>query len=114
MDEQDIEHFRALLIQQREDILALRDTRDQSRQTVELDQSRVGRLSRMDAMQQQAMAQAGQRQAELLLKKIHAALKRCEDGSFGDCFDCGEPIPPKRLESDPSALRCVRCAEGAE
>lgn len=107
----DLEHFSNRLLQMREEILALSDTRSGSSATVTLDQSSVGRLSRMDALQQQAMAQNNQQRAEATLKRITAALKRCEDGSYGYCADCDEPIPLKRLEFDPTALRCVRCAE---
>lgn len=110
-DEVDIEHFRERLLQLREQISTLTETRSQSTATVMLDQSSVGRLSRMDALQQQAMAQSGQQRAEATLRRIEAALKRCDDGSFGYCFDCDEPIAPRRLQFDPTAERCVQCAE---
>lgn len=110
-DEMDVEHFRARLLQLREEITTLSETRSQSSATVQLDQSSVGRLSRMDALQQQAMAQNGQARAAATLQRIEAALKRCEDGSYGYCFDCDQPIAPRRLEFDPMALRCVQCAQ---
>jgi DnaK suppressor protein len=81
---------------------------------VELDQSKVGRLSRMDAMQAQAMAQASGQRREAMLRNIEAALKRIDDESYGLCLDCGEPINPKRLEFDPTALRCIDCASNLE
>lgn len=107
----DLQHFKSRLLQMREEILALSDTRTGSTATVTLDQSSVGRLSRMDALQQQAMAQSSQQRAEATLKRISASLKRCEDGSYGYCIDCDEPIPLPRLEFDPTTLRCVICAE---
>lgn len=107
----DVEHFRKRLLQLREEISTLTETRNQSTATVKLDQSSVGRLSRMDALQQQAMAQSTQQRAEATLQRIEAALKRCDDGSYGFCLDCDEPIAPRRLEFDPTALRCVQCAE---
>ena len=97
---------------------ALRDTLLQSsanttedRRPVELDQQSVGRLSRMDAMQVQAMAQAqeGRRQAQL--RRIDAALQRLADGEYGACIECGDDIPAKRLQIDPTVTRCVDCAE---
>jgi len=86
----------------------------ESSAVVELDQSKVGRLSRMDAMQAQAMAQASSQRRESMLKKITAALQRIDDGSFGICRSCEEPINPKRLEFDPTVLLCIDCASEAE
>lgn len=78
--------------------------------TVELDQSRVGRLSRMDAMQGQAMSQEAQRRREQELRQITAALKRIETGDYGYCVDCDKSIAEARLEIDPATRRCVVCA----
>jgi DnaK suppressor protein len=110
----DIEHFRALLFKAREDLRVLQDTRTSATATVELDQSSVGRLSRMDALQQQAMAEDGRQRAELALRRIEAALRRCDDGSYGECLECGEPIDPRRLELDPAATLCIRCAQARD
>jgi len=82
----------------------------EARNIVMLDQTSVGRLSRMDAIQQQAMAQATQARRELESRQIMAALKRIEDGEFGYCEDCGEDIPEARLNLSPTASRCVSCA----
>ena len=82
------------------------------RAPVELDQTSVGRLSRMDALQQQAMAAAQSRRRAGRLKAIAAALKRIEDDEFGWCEECGEQIPDGRLNLDPCAQRCVACAAG--
>jgi len=81
---------------------------------VELDQSKVGRLSRMDAMQAQAMAKASAERRKVMLVKIVAALARIDDDVFGYCLACDEPINPKRLELDPTATLCIACAEKAE
>lgn len=114
MDDKEIERFKQRLLSKREDILALNDTRKSAQSTVELDQSRVGRLSRMDALQQQAMAQASQNSIDRSLKAIEAALLRCDHGHFGFCEECDEPIAPKRLEYDPTVTCCIRCAEELE
>ncbi|MGQ3017225.1 TraR/DksA family transcriptional regulator [Phenylobacterium sp.] len=84
-------------------------TRD-DRKPVELDQTSVGRLSRMDAIQRQAMAQAGQSRRTGELRRITAALKRLDDGEYGFCVACGDEIAPKRLEFDPAVATCVTCA----
>lgn len=77
---------------------------------VELDQVAVGRLSRMDAMQQQAMAQAAARARRRDLVRIDMAERRIAEGEYGYCEECGEEIADKRLSIDPMAERCVRCA----
>ncbi len=110
----DIEHFRTRLLEVKEEILSLTGTRDATAATVQLDQSSVGRLSRMDALQQQAMAVNNRQRAQLTLKRIEAALLRCNDGSYGMCIECDEPIATPRLEFDPTALHCFECATAAE
>jgi DnaK suppressor protein len=107
----DIDHFRARLLQARAALLDLETERQASSATVELDQSSVGRLSRMDALQQQAMAQSIRRRAGELLRCIDDALGRCVDGSYGACLDCGERIDPRRLGLDPAVALCIGCAE---
>lgn len=81
-----------------------------ARSTVELDQQSVGRLSRMDALQGQAMAQEQQRRRQLDLVRIEAAFRRLADDDYGYCLDCGDEIADKRLEIDPMATSCVTCA----
>lgn len=83
-----------------------------AQKVVELDQQVVGRLSRMDALQNQAMAQAqaGRRQAQR--QRIFAALARIDEGEFGYCTDCGEDLPAARLEADPTVPRCLSCMRG--
>ncbi len=81
-----------------------------SRVPVALDQQSVGRLSRMDAMQQQAMAEAEARRRSHDLARIDAAFRRIEEGEYGWCSACGEAIARKRLEIDPMATQCVGCA----
>lgn len=79
---------------------------------VTLDQQSVGRLARMDALQNQAMAKAGGRRREEQARRIQAALERIAAGTYGECLDCGEDIPEKRLELDPTLPLCVSCASG--
>ncbi|MEX0371833.1 TraR/DksA family transcriptional regulator [Spiribacter roseus] len=107
----DIPHFRQRLHEMRAEIEGQAQARDDSRATVELDQTRVGRLSRMDALQQQAMAQASNERAQLTLTRITSALQRCDDGTYGECLRCGELINPRRLEVDPAATLCIDCAD---
>jgi RNA polymerase-binding transcription factor len=83
-----------------------------SRAPVELDQQSVGRLSRMDAMQQQQMAAAQERARRRDLARIEMAERRLAGGDYGYCIECGEEIPEKRLAIDPMAEKCIRCASG--
>lgn len=85
------------------------DTRE-DRRPVELDQRSVGRLSRMDALQDQAMAQGQSRRRGARGHLIEAALDRIEAGEYGRCAECGEPISPQRLELDPAVPTCIACA----
>jgi DnaK suppressor protein len=111
MSEVDLEHYRTLLLRQREEITSHTATRAEAGRTVELDQTRTGRLSRMDALQGQAMAQAAQQRAQMQLRRIEAALARLDAGDYGLCAQCEEPIAPRRLEADPAAPLCISCAE---
>mgnify|MGYP001811882603 CR=1 FL=1 len=106
--------MRSRLLELRQELEAVVATGEESAAVVELDQSKVGRLSRMDAMQAQAMAQASGQRREAMLRSIDAALRRIDDGSYGLCVDCEEPINPRRLEFDPTVLRCVDCASKFE
>lgn len=85
----------------------------EARGPVTLQQDSVGRLSRMDAIQQQAMALAAEKRRQSERSRIAAALHRLEEGEWGYCLTCGEDIAAKRLEHDPSAALCVGCASNA-
>lgn len=81
---------------------------------VALDQSRVGRLSRMDAMQIQQMELELRRRRERELQALQRALTRIDEGEYGYCLECGEEINPNRLDIDPAATLCIRCASARE
>ena len=106
--------MRDRLLKLREDLESLAATSDQSSQIVELDQARVGRLSRMDALQAQEMAKESGRRREIILRNIAGALARVESGEYGLCQSCDDPIHQERLEFDPTTLLCIQCAERAE
>jgi DnaK suppressor protein len=108
----DCSRFRDLLLSRRRELLELVESSAESRVAVELDQTRVGRLSRMDALQNQAMALEAERRRRRELQRIEASLKRLEAGDFGYCVTCGEQIPLRRLELDPTLPTCVACARG--
>ena len=78
---------------------------------VKLDQTSVGRLSRMDAMQQQNMAVSTQKKAALRLGKVRAALLAISENNYGYCRRCDELIAYPRLEAQPEAKLCLLCQD---
>lgn len=82
---------------------------DDAARTVVLDQSSVGRLSRMDAMQQQAMARGIQERLGVQQRKLEAALDRIAAGTFGCCCACEAEIELERLDGDPAVVFCFDC-----
>lgn len=104
----------------RTDLLRLRDalSRDlegsvKAALPVDLDQP-IGRLSRMDAIQQQEMAQATREGAKLRFKQVETALRRMEQGEFGRCLECEDDVGYARLKARPEALLCVNCQQQRE
>ncbi len=82
--------------------------------TVVLDQSSVGRLSRMDALQSQAMSLETERRRQKRLRAIARSLEAIDDGSYGFCLDCDQAIAVERLLADPVAELCIQCASQRE
>jgi len=108
------QHYRELLQARKEEVLALAHSSESDRKPVELDQSKVGRLSRMEAIQVQAMSSALDARRKQEVTRIDSALARIEDGEFGYCLVCGEDIEPERLELDASVPKCAACATAGE
>lgn len=102
--------WKHILLSRQEELQSIMLASMEDSRPVELDQSRVGRLSRMDALQGQAMAQETERRRQNELSRIDAALMRVESGDYGFCTNCDEIILEKRLELDPSAPLCIDCA----
>jgi DnaK suppressor protein len=100
----------ARLRARREELLQLTAAHEEESHPVEVDQTAAGRLSRMDALQSQAMAAEVERRREAELARIDTALERLREGEYGYCVTCGEEIAPKRLELDPAIPVCVSCA----
>jgi len=98
------------LLRLQQELQGLQKTGEQAASVVELDQTSVGRLSRMDALQGQAMSKETGRRRLLELQKIAAALRRLDSGDYGYCLSCEEPIARERLALDPGATLCIDCA----
>jgi len=72
----------------------------------------IGRISRMDNIVNQSVAEAQLSKAKVRLVRLTEALKRVdEDEEFGNCLECGDPIPMARLRAMPETELCVECAE---
>lgn len=113
-DDLDQDFFRKKLEERLSSIQEGRESQQKEGAPVELDQTKVGRLSRMDAIQQQSMAQATARRTEQEYQRIRTALGRLESGDYGYCLKCEEEIAEGRLRVDPSTLICIDCARAAE
>lgn len=111
MNKKEIDEIRQKLLRQQSELQRLEKTFQGTSAPVELDQARVGRLSRMDAMQAQEMAQETARRRQHKLLEIDGALRRIEADEYGYCFVCGEEIDIRRLSINPTNTRCMECAE---
>lgn len=105
----DLKHFRLLLVKIRDELMEAEQSGLNDTDTVELDQTRIGRLTRMDAMQSQQMALEAQRRRKIQIRKIDAAWQRLESGDFGICSYCESGIEIERLEFDPTTVFCSVC-----
>lgn len=106
----DTEYYRQKLLNLQAGLHQVDESSKEAASTVELDQTRVGRLSRMDALQGQAMSRATRQRRDIELQRIDAALQRIESDEYGYCLECGEEIAPARLDIDPATPLCINCA----
>lgn len=104
-------HFRQRLFDELDKIEQSLQASQSAGETVMLDQSSVGRLTRMDAMQQQAMASELTERLQRSKRKAQAALNRLNAGTYGLCCACEADIDPSRLAHDPAAVFCHSCME---
>lgn len=111
MDQEQISRFRKLLFALKDELITALAINANDIKPVILDQATVGRVSRGDAMQMQQMALESSRRRERQLISVEQALGRLEKQTYGICVDCDEDINVRRLEIDPTANRCIKCAE---
>ncbi len=110
----ELEQLINLLNAQRLQLIQQLENSESSTQPVTLDQQSVGRVSRIDAIQQQQMAKANRHQDMLVLKAINDCLARVEKDQYGFCLECGEPIGFERLQVQPHASLCLTCQSARE
>jgi len=100
--------FEKLLKDRKKEIQDSLESIEQSAKPVDLGQP-IGRLSRMDAIQQQQMALNAKKQLETNLALVTQALQRLKSGDYGICLSCEEEIDEKRLIAKPEAPFCTKC-----
>jgi DnaK suppressor protein len=111
MDRSTLDSFHQALIELQTALEELELLSKDTLKPVALDQSMVGRLSRIDAIQGAEMAQEASRRRKLQLARIPSALARIESGDFGRCLECDELVVIGRLRIDPTYSCCVKCAK---
>jgi DnaK suppressor protein len=97
----------------REELDSLLASSAERARPVDLDQP-IGRVSRVDALQQQSMLAANRTAALRRRQSVDAALRRIAEGEYGECVGCGESIDPRRLTAQPEAPLCVACQQRRE
>ena len=107
----DTQKYKIALLNRRKELIDHADKSKQSRAPVELDPNIQGRISRQDALMQQAMAEATQNKRNQEIQRINAALSRIDSGDFGYCVTCDEDIAKARLDNDPAVPTCINCAQ---
>ena len=110
LSKQDLADLKQLLIDRRAELLLVKETGMEAANVVELDQTKVGRISRMDAMQAQAMSVETNRRRDIELQRIGIALGRLVNNGYGLCLKCDEEIARERLQVDPANPICIDCA----
>ncbi|MEX0617775.1 MAG: TraR/DksA family transcriptional regulator [Pseudohongiellaceae bacterium] len=111
MEKSEAEQYRQRLLDLRVELERIQESSKNASATVELDQTSVGRLSRMDAMQVQQMAKATERRRQHQIDRIEGALRRISAGDFGYCYVCEGEIEAKRISADPTITRCMKCVD---
>ena len=106
----DLTKFKTNLLDLKREILEIETASSGSKKPVALDQSSVGRVTRIDAIQQQQMAVESSRRRTETMLKIEAALRRIQSDEFGICVKCGVDIATARLHIDPTFVKCVNCS----
>jgi DnaK suppressor protein len=104
-----VEQIRAELLHALQRLERSLSISEQAARPVQLDQTSVGRLSRIDALQNQQMTQGLQAREHARYAQVVEALKRLERGDYGRCAGCEQPIPFERLLVFPEAMRCAAC-----
>ena len=113
MTPEDLKSLQRRLRELREEIQSMLDASETGAAPVALDEP-IGRLSRVDALQQQNMTKSNRDAARLRIQQVESALLRFDDEEYGECLRCGEEIGLPRLEVKPEATLCIVCQSRQE
>lgn len=114
LNDKHLAELEASLMRLREELQQQLDISRDASGVVTLDQTSVGRVSRIDAMQQQSMAISTRHKAETKLRRVEAAIAAMESGDYGYCRQCDEAIAHARLTAQPEASLCIQCQDKAD
>ena len=113
LDEKQIKELKEDLLTLRSEIERFLGLTREGARPVDLDEP-IGRLTRMDAMQQQSLTRASRQGLDVRLRQVKAALEAMKGDEYGFCRRCDEPTGFRRLKVRPEAPFCIRCQEGLE
>ena len=108
-----IQELKRALLALRGELERLLDATREGTKPVDLDEP-IGRLTRMDAIQQQSMTTANRRSHDIRLRQVIQALSALERDEYGLCRRCKDPIGYPRLKARPEALLCLSCQTNRE
>ncbi len=114
MDQENYSVIKKIIEQALIQLTIVENSQRAASETVILDQSCTGRLTRIDALQQQAMAKANRQRTILRKKQLKMALDEIRNSSYGLCLECEEAIALARLKVNPIAKWCISCAQEKE
>lgn len=110
LSESQIRELHADLLGVKQELERMLDMTREGTKPVDLDEP-IGRLTRMDAIQQQSVAAAGRRGHDLRLRQVIQALGDIERGRYGECRRCEDPIGYRRLKARPESPYCIDCQD---
>ena len=111
MDLNDKQKLKSLIVNQISELEKQISLSDESSQRVELDQTLAGRVSRIDAIQQQKMAESSNLRDKKLVIDLKASLDKLSNDDYGICQECDEEISIQRLQIKPESIYCINCQE---
>jgi len=114
LNPQQLQELQAILLRLQSDLQEQLQLSKAATAAVTLDQTLVGRVSRMDAMQQQSVALSTKEKAQTRLRKVTIALSTIESGDYGYCARCDEGIGYGRLKAQPEARLCIACQDSVD
>lgn len=106
MNKRKLEKFRKLYTKQLDDLMKI--IRSRVEEELDIDGDDIDRIQGQTIM---SMAQKLSARETARVDRLEQALKKIEDGTFGECEECGETIAEKRLEAIPGVEVCINCAE---